>query len=148
MFIIKGLILFSVDIFTVGVPGLDAKLLSWVDIEHSRGVFLAPSDPWFIFSPALLPAISTEWVRQYNLEPKKLKWLYWLPFDAPYDVYEWTPKWNAAIKRYEPLNAGGFPVKLPLRNHDNFIAHAKNDFVSYWKEDTPEHSWPSILLNA
>lgn len=137
--------MFSIDVFTVGVPGLDAKLLSWVDLEHGQGVVLAPSDPWFIFSPALLPAISTEWVRQYNLDPKTQKWLYWMPFDAPYDVFEWSPKWDPAIKRFKPLSQGGFPCKVPLRQHSALFHRAKHAFLEYWREDAPEDAWPPVL---
>ncbi len=139
--------MFSIDIFTVGIPGLDTKILSWIDLDNHSGVVLAPSDPWFIFSPAILPAISTEFVRQYNLKASDQKWYYWLPFDYPYDVYQWRPQWDGQTKRFLPLTASGFPYKLPVKQHPSLFHKAKHHFLNYWKDETPEESWPLILTS-
>lgn len=130
------------DIFTVGVSGLDATLLSWIGPE---GIVLAPMDPWFIFSPALLPRVSTEWVRCHNLNSKGLRWIYWLPFDAPFNTFEWYPRWNSDTKKYGPLIAGQGPVKLPLRSCPSWFFSARKAFMTYYQHELPEASWPEAL---
>lgn len=132
----------QVDIFTVGVSGLDAMLLSWIDKD---GIVLAPMDPWFFFSPPLLPSLATEWVRRHNLSTKNLRWLYWLPFDAPFNTFEWYPRWNAEMKRYQPLVLGQGPVKLPLRSCPAWFYSARNEFLDYYKQELPNDVWPDVL---
>lgn len=133
------------EIFSVGVSGLDVSLLSWINDE---GIVFAPTDPWFFFSPPFLPTLSTEWVRRYNLSTKKRRWLYWLPFDAPFNTFEWYPRWNAEQKRYQPLISGQGPVKLPTRSCPPWFFEARKAFSDYYRNELPVDARPEVLLEG
>jgi hypothetical protein len=135
--------LFSVDTYSFGLPGLDTRILSMVYFE--QGVVMAPTDPWFFFSPMVLPGISTEWVRQYNLVPSKMRWFYWLAYDKPYDFFEWFPKWDPLSKRYYPLSASGYPVRIPSRNYPAWVVEAKDDMLKYFENDVDAVYQPSCI---
>lgn len=125
--------IFSIEHYSFGISGLDTQIMTLV--HPDKGVLMAPMDPWFIFSPVSLPSLSTEWVRQFNLMPAQLRWFYWLPFDKPYDVFEWFPKWNQSTKRYQPLSARGYPIKLPLRNIPTWVLEGQTAFKSRYQEE-------------
>jgi hypothetical protein len=135
------------DVFSVGVPGLDAPILSWID-ESGAGIVLAPMDPWFIFTPSLLPVLATDWVRRYNLEQKGLRWMYWMPFDAPFNTFEWYPRWNQETKRYAPLVRGRSPIKLPERSQPEWISAAQDSFLAYYKASLSPVDWPEVMLRG
>ena len=130
--------IFSVEPYSFGISGLDTQIMT--RILPREGVVMAPMDPWFMFSPVVLPSISTEWVRQFNLVPSQLRWFYWLPFDSPFDVFEWFPRWDASVKKYHPLNATGYPIKLPLRNVPAWVVDTKGMFQERYLEEL-EHAY-------
>lgn len=107
---------------------------------------MAPLDPWFIFSPTVLPNISTEWVRQFNLVPSQLRWFYWLSFDDPFHIFEWHPKWDPQIKRFLPLNASSYPIKLPTRHIPLWVQNTKDLFVDQYLETLEASYLPQYVL--
>lgn len=136
--------IFSIEPYSFGIPGLDTQIMT--HIMPCDGVVMAPMDPWFMFSPVVLPSISTEWVRQFNLVPSQLRWFYWLPFDKPYDIFEWFPRWNATEKRYHPLNAAAYPIKLPGRNIPPWVSDTKTLFHQNYIEELEEPYRPPFVL--
>lgn len=133
--------LFSVEPYSFGISGLDTTILSVVVPEE--GVFLAPVDPWFIFSPLVLPSISTEWVRQYNLPTSKLHWYYWLPFDPPFDVFEWFPKWDNTGRRFMSLTASGYPVRARASSLPDWVFTAQRLCSKYYLDHVPKNALPA-----
>lgn len=133
----------SVEPYSFGISGLDTQIMT--RILPKEGVVMAPMDPWFMFSPIVLPSISTEWVRQFNLVPQQLRWFYWLPFDAPYDVFEWFPRWDPAVKKFNPLNGSGYPIKLPLRNVPSWVLDTKSVFYERYQEELEDAYLPAYV---
>ena len=119
----------SIENYSFGISGLDSLILSRVSPD--KGVVLAPLDPYFIFSPICLPGISTRWAREFNLVPSALNWYYWLPFDVPYDVFEWFPRWDQSTKKYRPLNSSGYPIRLPKRSVTDWVSETTKIFKGY-----------------
>lgn len=136
--------IFSIEPYSFGISGLDTQIMT--RILPQQGVVMAPMDPWFMFSPVGLPSISTEWVRQFNLVPSQLRWFYWLPFDAPFDVFEWFPRWDSATKRFNPLNATGYPIKLPLRNIPSWVLETKLLFHERYMEELEDAYLPAFVV--
>lgn len=136
----------TIETYSFGIPGLDSGILSRVMPEH--GVVLAPVDPYFIFSPICLPGMSTRWAREYNLAPAGLHWYYWLPYDPPYDVFEWFPKWDTSTKKYRPLSVAGYPVKLPFRNVPEWVQTTKSIFTGMMMNSMEPSEYPPYVRES
>ncbi len=136
----------TIDDYSFGISGLDARVLSRV--IPGKGVMLAPTDPYFIFSPICLPGLSTRWVREYNLIPSELHWYYWLPYDPPYDVFEWFPKWDVTVKRYRPLSVAGYPVKLPARSIPDWVQTTKSIFTGMIMQSMEQKDYPPYVRES
>lgn len=134
----------SIEPYSFGISGLDTQIMTRV--LPQIGVVMAPMDPWFMFSPVVLPSVSTEWVRQFNLVASQLRWFYWLPFDAPYDVFEWFPRWDAVAKKFNPLNATGYPIKLPLRNVPSWVLETKLLFHERYLDELEDVYLPPFVV--
>lgn len=136
--------IFSIEPHSFGISGLDAQIMT--RILPQSGVVMAPMDPWFMFSPIVLPSISTEWVRQFNLVPSQLRWFYWLPFDPPFDIFEWFPRWDPSSKKFNPLNATGYPIKLPLRNVPAWVLETKLLFHARYLDELEKAYLPTFVV--
>ena len=136
--------IFSIEPYSFGISGLDTQIMT--HILPQSGVLMAPMDPWFMFSPVVLPSISTEWVRQFNLVPNQLRWFYWLPFDAPFDIFEWFPRWDPVIKKFIPLNATSYPIKLPLRNVPSWVIESKLLCYERYLEELEDAYLPAFVV--
>lgn len=136
--------IFSIEPYSFGISGLDTQIMTRILPES--GVVMAPMDPWFMFSPVVLPSISTEWVRQFNLVPSTLRWFYWLPFDPPFDVFEWFPRWDPTIKKFNPLGATGYPIKLPVRNVPSWVLETKLLFHERYLDELESAYLPGFVI--
>ncbi len=127
--------LFSKESYSFGVPGLQSNIFSAIHWDE-RTVLMIPTDRWFFFSPVWLSLLSTQWVRTFNLlPPQEYRWYYWLVYDPPGSVFQWTPQWHKATKRFAPLTLTGYPIRLTESMLPVSILHAQLHYVREFSKE-------------
>lgn len=103
----------QITVYTIHykISGLNLDIIVYID---ENNVILTACNPYYLFTPPLLPYITTNIVKEFNLNPQT-KWFF-LVQSMNWTLFEFFIDWDSKTKKFTGIPKKGGPYLIKVND--------------------------------